>query len=266
MTPSHSEGSEGCIIHGLGEHSGRYHPTVESLLRAPSLRSIRLFDFPGHGRSAGRRGDGVRGFASYVDVIGEVLSDHPQVQWVWAHSMGALALFSYLEQCQTIPAQLKQLVLSAIPFEVVQQPTTLERLALPVLRKVAAGLVLPTHIQSSQISSMATEQKKYESDPLVHCKISVRVYDGLVNQTHNYAQRFVALVKRSKLCVLLAHGHDDTIASIKGCDRIQQRMKDEHPEVRGRVSVRVYDSSRHEIHHDQNRAVFLKDLIAWVSV
>ena len=43
-----------CLLHGLGEHSGRYDHMAEAFNRAET--ALIAFDLRGHGRSEGRRG------------------------------------------------------------------------------------------------------------------------------------------------------------------------------------------------------------------
>lgn len=47
------------IMHGLGEHSGRYRH-LAGFLNACGL-SVRCYDHRGHGRSQGKRGDVING-------------------------------------------------------------------------------------------------------------------------------------------------------------------------------------------------------------
>ena len=73
----HAQGWEGdgekkavvCLVHGLGEHSGRYRHVAEYLTRAGYV--LLAFDHRGHGKSQGKRGH----TASYASLLDDILSD-----------------------------------------------------------------------------------------------------------------------------------------------------------------------------------------------
>ena len=86
------------IVHGLGEHSGRY-AHVASFFTEKSL-AVFAFDFQGHGQSEGKRGH-VESFSNFVDdleqfrwSVNEWSPDKPTL--LYGHSMGALVVFLYL--------------------------------------------------------------------------------------------------------------------------------------------------------------------------
>ena len=86
------------IVHGLGEHSGRYSNVVNHML--PRGYALYGFDHIGHGKSDGQR-ELVESFADYTDTLttfaGMVkawLPDKPI--FLLGHSMGGLITSYYL--------------------------------------------------------------------------------------------------------------------------------------------------------------------------
>src|SRR3954469_22335693 len=80
------------LVHGLGEHSGRYEHVGEQLTAAGL--AVSAYDHRGMGASAGRRGD-VERWSLYHDDLAERLAhvrssagDNPVV--IYAHSLGGL--------------------------------------------------------------------------------------------------------------------------------------------------------------------------------
>ena len=86
------------LVHGYGEHSGRYVPVAE-VLTAAGLR-ISALDLRGHGRTVGlRRGD-IDDFDTLVDdvsaYVDTVRTDLPL--FAYGHSMGGLAVVRLAER------------------------------------------------------------------------------------------------------------------------------------------------------------------------
>jgi acylglycerol lipase len=263
-TCSIPEGSQGAIIHGLGEHSGRYHRSIQQLFKSEDIKSIRLLDFPGHGKSDGKRGDAQSGLLTYIKALESFFKRHADLEWVWGHSMGSLVLFNAFERSQSLH-HIQSVILTAPPFEVVQVPNILERIALPILRKIGASITLPTKIQAKQITSVYEEQEIFRKDNLNHSKISVRLYESMLAYAQNYCERLIMLMKQyPKLRIYVAHGRDDNIASVKGCEKLQSCLESSEVSTE-RLILKVYNNSRHEIHHDQDRDALFKDLLTWLQ-
>jgi acylglycerol lipase len=86
------------LIHGLGEHSGRYDPIGKALMKAGY--HLISFDLRGHGLSAGRRGDapGIEFLLSDIQVflqkskalIGSILP-----RFLYGHSHGGVMVINF---------------------------------------------------------------------------------------------------------------------------------------------------------------------------
>src|SRR5437763_11955025 len=84
------------LVHGLGEHSGRYARVAAALTGAGY--AVCAFDLRGHGRSPGRRGD--TRFGPALEDIDELLDDAGQrfgdrPQFLYGHSLGGLLVLSH---------------------------------------------------------------------------------------------------------------------------------------------------------------------------
>src|SRR5262252_4593774 len=85
------------IVHGFGEHSGRYYELSEFLFQRGF--AISSFDLRGHGKSSGLAGH-VRRFRDYERdlsrVIESTIGRGPRKRFIIGHSMGGLITLRYL--------------------------------------------------------------------------------------------------------------------------------------------------------------------------
>jgi alpha-beta hydrolase superfamily lysophospholipase len=164
------------ILHGLGEHSGRY----AELARHLQQQKISVFavDLRGHGSSEGARGH-IRRFDDLIDdadrARAEVARLAPALPLVlFGHSLGGLIALRYVQRRPKTP--LLGLVLSA-PLLRFRSPLSglLHRLALLLARLVPA-VPLWNRIEPRELSHDRHEVEVYEADPLVHDRITPRAY------------------------------------------------------------------------------------------
>jgi alpha-beta hydrolase superfamily lysophospholipase len=256
----------GCIIHGLGEHAGRYDSEIQFLIEHSSTREMITWDHAGHGKSTGKRGDAPGGMRGFVRQTARILAEYPGIDWVWGHSLGAQIVFDMLVHARGLPPAMRAVVLSAPPFVLAQQPTWLQGLALPLLTGVYPQLTLGSHLSPKQISTLSVEQKKYASDPLIHDRVSIRVYKTLLRSILGYKTHLMDILKKfTQLKLMFAHGALDPIAKPDYQSILQNGLLRQTETLQGRVLFKVYERSSHEVHHDRDREMFLMDVIAFVS-
>src|SRR5215213_181346 len=85
------------VVHGLGEHSGRYLPLINYLVERDY--SVTAYDHRGHGKSEGLRGH-VEKFTDYEEDLDRVLNSvqgHGRTRgtFIIGHSMGGLVTLRY---------------------------------------------------------------------------------------------------------------------------------------------------------------------------
>ncbi|MCZ2441563.1 MAG: alpha/beta hydrolase [Burkholderiales bacterium] len=175
------EGARGhvLIVHGLGEHSGRYETLARELLAAGF--AVSSWDQRGHGRTAGRRGvipqeDSLcRDLAAVLDALGGA-GQPPTV--LLGHSMGGLVAARFVaEALQPQPAAwsrpLARLVLSSPALAA--DLSRWQKLQLALMNAIAPSLPLPNGLDPAWISRDAAVVQAYKADPLVHGRICARL-------------------------------------------------------------------------------------------
>ena len=266
------------LVHGFGEHSGRYEHVAAAFNAA--CFDVYALDHQGHGRSEGERayvqrlGHFVDDLAQFVrervapDAAGRTLR-HPGVRaplFCIGHSMGGL--LAYLLTSRGDPGTATQwsgVVYSAPAF--VPDPaiaTPLNRFLAGALSSVAPKLALEK-LDGSKVTRSAATNATYALDPLVyHGGIKIRLGAELLGGFGIVAESQA----RYELPFLIQHGTADALCELSGSRAF-------HAAARSVDKTKVeYDDFYHEIYNETaldaeadasgvNRA--LRDAVAWVA-
>lgn len=162
------------LVHGLGEHSGRYEHFAKALAKAGT--TVFSFDLRGHGRSPGPRGD-VDAFPRLLeDLLGmedQMTRMVPSVPpwFLMGHSLGGLIC---LRRLQVFRGPYAGAILSA-PWLATALPAWLSRLG-GILGIVLPGLPLPAGINPERLTRDPEMIRAWRQDSLIHTRISGRFF------------------------------------------------------------------------------------------
>ncbi|MBI4576549.1 MAG: lysophospholipase [Planctomycetes bacterium] len=241
------------LVHGLGEHCGRYGHLTGRLARE-GFAAYGL-DHRGHGLSGGRRGCLGR-FSELTGDLGDFLSElrrrAPGPLVAYGHSMGAAIL---LRRLLDHDDGLSAAVASAPPLEIPMEVPWVKRALAPVLSTAAPWLTLDNEITSDMLSRDPEVARWTDEDPLVHHRISARLYTELVASVEEVKGRAGPF----PCPLLLVHGEDDPIASVEGTRAFHRRA--DCP--RGKALL-TYPGYRHEVHNERGRDRPLDEVAAWL--
>ncbi len=242
------------IIHGMGEHGGRYRAFAE-YLAGLGLQSY-LPDLRGFGRSDGKRAC-VRKFSDFHEDL------HALQSWVsrtnketpiflLGHSLGGLVASSYLSL--TPHPKVTGLVLSSPLFGI----------AIPVpfwkhWTAIFASYLFPDHTEANHVDpSLLTHDAEilhnYEKDPLIFHRISTRLYREL-QRTLNEKDRIARDLKSPVLT--LQAGEDFIVSKV---ETLQFYNKIETSEK----EFEVYDGFYHEILNEVHRDTVYSRIGLWI--
>jgi alpha-beta hydrolase superfamily lysophospholipase len=190
------------LVHGIGEHSGRYERTGRLLSEAGL--DVHAFDLRGHGLSGGRRMYVRRwdDFLDDVEVRLEAVRKPGLPMVLFGHSLGALVALDYA--CSDRPAP-DLLVLSAPPLDATVPGW--QRVLAPILGTVAPTLVLANPISGDQLARDPAVGVAYFADPLVQPRSTAR----LGAQFLSAMRRTRARLGRLSVPTLVIHGGADTL-------------------------------------------------------
>ncbi|MBA3342970.1 MAG: alpha/beta hydrolase [Gemmatimonadaceae bacterium] len=242
------------IVHGIGEHSGRYANLVEYLTSHDF--TVFGFDHRGHGRSPGRRGHVAR-WSEYREDIAAFLrlarESAPGVPlFLFGHSLGALIVVEFTLH---YPAGLAGLVASGIPM----QPTGVAKPHLVafarVMSRVWPSLSISMGLDAGALSRDEGVVQAYRDDRLVHPRASVR----WGAETLAAIERVRSRAAEIRLPLLLLHGEADRINSVEGSRELLARVSSVDK------TLQVYPGGSHEPHNDLCSPQAVSDVEMWLT-
>jgi len=243
------------VVHGLGEHGGRYE-RFGSAMAGFGFSSYAL-DLRGHGSSEGKRG--------HVPTFGVFLQDldrfRREVQdftpahtplFLMGHSMGGLIALRYQQEYRT-----------TVAGAVISAPWLATALPIPrwkvttaaALARVLPALPMSNHLEASDLSHDPAVAEAYRADPLVHGRITPRLFVeasaamGLVLQRSDRLSRPLLFL-------------------IPGADRIvdaQRSLRFARQLPAELTTIKLYPGMYHEVFNEVDRETALRDIRDWIA-
>ncbi len=241
------------LVHGYGEHSGRYERTATDL--AHSGFAVHAYDQQGHGRSHGVRCH-VRRFDDLLDDLEGFVSalraeQTPLPIVVVGHSMGGLLVAAYASQRNPDVAGV------ATSGAALATPPDLSRARMSMLRGLrwlAPRLSFASRLDPETLSRDPQVVRAFLEDPLVETRIAV----SLAAEMLSAMKRTVAAAAAVRVPMLLLHGEDDRLCPVEGSRGFFEQLK------LTQRRLRTYPGLRHEIFNEPERREVLDDLTGWI--
>lgn len=252
QTPENPEGVV-VLVHGFGEHSGRYLDGVVPFLTSRGLCCFG-FDLVGHGRTEGKRGD-CRGYDQllhFTDTACRMARErHPKLPLLlFGHSMGGNLVLNFVLRGLGQP---EGMIASSPYLRLAFRPPGWKWQLGKFLLRVAPHVTVPAGLDPNGISRDPEEVAAYRKDPLIHDRVSPR-YSFPVIEAGEWA---LENASKLKVSTLILHGTADPIIDPEGSRIFHRRaLKTNLAEIQGGF---------HELHHDLDRDSYFKALDTWLS-
>lgn len=241
------------MLHGLGEHGGRYDE-LAALFYAEGL-SVRIHDHRGHGRSGGVRGS-LRRSEDYLNDLQRIFQHFSAqtgcVPILFGHSMGGLlaarfAIGGY--------ARVRALILSSPALGL--RLSRYQRWLLAVSTCLAPGLAVPSGLPAQAISHDASVVCASHEDKLNHGRVAARVVNFMlaaITRVHSDAGTFPGPL-------LLQVAGDDMLVDPEGSRTFFSRLGDIDK------TLHYYPNAYHEIFNEspEYRLQAQQDLRVWLK-
>lgn len=242
-----------CLIHGHGEHTGRYAHAGSFLTQ--NGFALMGFDLRGHGRSDGRRGH-TPSYDQLLDdisaMLAQVCARYPdQKVFLYGHSMGGNLVINYaLRRGADLPGVIATGPWLRLAFE---PPAIQVRLG-RWMDKIYPSFLQSSGLELAALSHDESVVQAYANDPLVHDKVSARLFVAM------YESGLWALAHAADLKVpmLLMHGTGDRLTSADASREFAERAGEQ-------VTLRLWDGWYHEIHNEPDKASVFEAMLQWLN-
>ncbi|MGD0752180.1 MAG: lysophospholipase [Anaerolineales bacterium] len=241
------------LVHGHGEHVARYDHVAAAL--AEKGYAMLGFDLRGYGKSGGPRGH----TPSYGALMDDIASFSQQTElryaglprFLYGHSLGGNLVLNYaLRRKPDLLGVIATGPWLRLAFDPPASQVTLGRL----MNGIAPGFTQHSKLNTQGLSHDQAVVAAYENDPLVHDKISARLFVAI------YESGLWALEHAAEfpLPLLLMHGAADPITSAKASQEFAQKAGN-------KVTLKVWDGLYHEIHNELDKAEVFKVMLDWLG-
>jgi alpha-beta hydrolase superfamily lysophospholipase len=243
-----------CIVHGMGEHGGRYANVAAALVRAGL--AVYAVDQRGHGLTPGKRGHAPSAERLALDAarfVGMAGARHPGLPlFLYGHSMGGNVALSCAIRCRP---PIAGLILTSpwlrLAFDPSPARVRVGRIAALVWPKftMATGLRGPLYRDNPLQSELDSR------DPLLHNRISAAMFFAMREE----GERSLREARRSlRAPVLLLHGTEDDVTSFAASRELAET-------IRGQCEFVPWEGGLHELHNDADREAVLERIAGWIN-
>jgi alpha-beta hydrolase superfamily lysophospholipase len=241
------------IIHGLGEHSGRYVHVAHWFTQQQYL--VLSYDLPGHGKS-----DGVRGHAESFSAIHEITNhfvetlnqEYPNIPLIlYGHSLGGEIALDYgFSNSQSIDG-----IISSSPGLIPGNPPSKLLITLSsILQAIIPAKQIDNNLPLEGLSRDEKVVEKYKADPLVHKFVSMRMGYEIIHRGRwmiEHAAEFPAIP------LLLQVGDKDMLVSPQGPIAFANK--------RPAQECKIWEGFYHELHNEPQQELIFNHMLKWIT-
>jgi alpha-beta hydrolase superfamily lysophospholipase len=243
------------LVHGFGEHSGRYEALIAHLLN--NGYSVTTYDQRGHGKSAGLYGH-VDRFRQYEEDLDFMVStvrarNDSKKLFIIGHSMGGLVVLRYL----TKPREAITGAVISAPLVGIAAKVPAHKL---LMAKMSATLFprlrMANEINPAVLSRDAEIGRAYAADPLVGKMISTRWFAEAIKAMDELKQK----ASQITLPVLVMHGTEDKLASVSATENLFANLASTDKRLK------IFEGFYHELFNEPEKQEIYERVTAWLEL
>jgi len=243
-----------CLVHGMGEHCERYHHLAKFF--AGNNIATLMYDLRGHGKSEGNKGH-TPSYAMLMYDIEKLLEskdkffDQNIPTFLYGHSFGGNIVSNYvLAYHPKIAGSIITSSLFEVAFKAPKWKTTLGR----IMNNIYGEYTDSSGLNAAHISRIESEVEKYKADPLIHDKVSARMFVEFTD-AGNWA---LENAQKLKTPMLVMHGDADKITAFKASETFANNA--------GNLAhFKSWEGGYHELQNDLGQEQVFNYTLAWMN-
>jgi len=243
------------LVHGIGEHTGRYTHVMKHL----NAHGYAVFghDHRYHGQSGGEPRAGMTNFDAMVEdlkrqIDAVKLAHGGSKLFIYAHSMGSLISTLTLSKYPTLA---DGYISTGSPLQVDSAIPSFLRPLVIGLAKVLPNLPLGP-IDNTKLSRDPVVMNDYDNDPLNVRKPTTLGVAGLFGRALPNAR---ANLGNITVPILILHGAIDTLTPPAGSQTLYDGVGSSDK------TLKFYPNLLHEIHNEPEQGEVFADMTAWLD-
>ncbi len=242
------------IVHGLGEHAGRYS-TVAAALSGDGI-DVHGYDLRGFGASAGRRAFVERWDQLHEDLeerVTALRAEQPALPLiVWGHSLGGLIACGYV--LSTTPRSLPDMLVLSSPAIDADIPAW-KRSVVGALSGVLPRMRLSNGRLGEGLSHDPAIEEAFAGDPLRVATSTTRfAHEAFEEQAR--VRALLATIDAMPVPTYVFHGSADPVVPVAVSAPLGELAN---------VTRRVHEGLHHETHHEYEHEAVLGEVVAWID-
>lgn len=244
------------LVHGLGEHTGRYAHVGKVMTDAGY--ALIGFDLRGHGKSGGARGHSpslnvyMQDIRQFFDRMSQRYPDIPH--FLYGHSLGGLLSLSYAIQYS---ADLKGVMITGAALRSPLQEQRVKIVAAKLLGTFLPAITIQSGLDPTTISRDQKVVDAYVSDKLVHYSTSL----GFGKAALSAIDLCFARAREFTIPLLMMHGTGDRLTYPSGSKDFARLVG----EAGNDVTLKLWDGLYHELHNEPEKAEVFTSMTEWLD-
>ena len=242
------------IIHGLGEHSGRYLKLIQDF----NDKNISVFtiDIRGHGKSEGKRGHSpfyqqlMNDIQCFIEHVTKKIPD--QKYFLYGHSFGGNLVINYSFQENK---KINGIIATSPLIKPSIAPSRIVLFMGKLFKKIIPSLILSNGININGISRDMQVINDYINDPLIHNKVSVQLGLDIIS-SGIYALENSQYITAP---MIVFHGKNDGLTSYSASQKLVQNSGPN-------IKFIGFDEAYHEIHNEPEKVELLRNIFHWINL
>lgn len=241
-----------CIVHGLGEHSGRYHAYAEFLNRK-GIACLAI-DLPGHGNTKSRRGhfQSIEQVYRCVDaLLAKAKQHYPDLSlFLLGQSMGGNIVLNYALQH---PQVVNGVIAQSSWIRLHDEPSKALLQFARLMKRLYPGFAQNNGLNPLDLATSPAVAQRYKADALVHDRISVAAGLAMLEAAKNLD----TISGDFPVPLLLMHGTSDRITDFQGTANLAERLT-------GDVQLEFWEGYYHELHNEPIAKELMEKVAEWM--